>query len=104
MCEPGRIAGAVPALVMVQNPLGDGVDAEALEHAVADLRMTFEHEALRVGEWARLAQDLLGNRELAQVVQARGEAGQLDLLLVGGPCRSATRAARSATRSEWLPS
>jgi hypothetical protein len=67
---------------MVQNPLGDRVDAEALEHAIADLRMSFEHEPLRVGEWARLAQDLLGHRELSQVVKARGEAGQLDLLLV----------------------
>src|SRR5438128_11624926 len=32
------IAGAVPAFVMVEHPLGYGVDAQALEHSVSDLR------------------------------------------------------------------
>ena len=80
--DPIRIAGAVPALVVVQHPVGDRVDAEALEHAEADLRVALEHEPLGLGERAGLAQDLLGDRELAEVVQAAGEACQLDLLAI----------------------
>ena len=64
------IAAAVPALVVVQHEIGDGVDAQAVEHPETDLRMAFEDESLRVGERAGLAQDLLGDRELAEVVQA----------------------------------
>src|ERR671918_3009299 len=41
--------------------------------------MPLEHEALRLVERSRLAQDLLGNRELAEVVQAAGEACELDV-------------------------
>ena len=96
--QPVGIAAAVPALVVVQHPLRDRLDAEALEHPVADLRMPLEHEPLRLVERARLAQDLLGDRELAQVVQAAREARQLDLRLVDAePCvRSAPRARRRA--------
>src|SRR5204863_2616946 len=36
-----------------------------------------------LAERARLAQDLLGNGELAEVVQPRRQPGQLDLALVG---------------------
>ncbi len=39
-------------------------------------------EPLGAGERPRLAEDLLGNRKLAEIVEAAGEAGQLDLLLV----------------------
>src|SRR4051812_47462820 len=104
---PGKTVGvavAVPALVVMEDPLGDRVDAEALEHAVADLRMALEDEPLRVGQCCGLAQavvggalggeplrvgqccglaqDLLGDRELAGVVQAPRGARQFDL--VGG--------------------
>ena len=76
--------------MVVEHPLGDGIDPEALEHAEADLRMPFEHEPLRVGQRAGLAQDLLGNRELAEIVQAAREARDLDLLLVeADPLREA---------------
>ena len=60
----------------------DRVDAEALEHAEADLRVALQHQALGVGERAGLAQDLLRDRELAEVVQAARQPCQLDLLLV----------------------
>ena len=76
------IAGAVPALVMVQDEIGDGVDAEAVEHAKADLRVAFEHEPLRIGQRAGLAQDLLRNGELAEVVEAARETCELDLLRI----------------------
>ena len=80
--HPVRVAGAVPALVMVENPVGDRLDAEALEHAEADLRMALEHEPLGLAEHARLAEDLLGDGELAEVVQAGREPRQLGLGLV----------------------
>ena len=101
--EAVGVALAVPALVMVQHPVGDRVDAEALEHPVADLRVPLEHEPLRVGQGCRLAQDLLGDRELAEVVQAAREARQLDL--VGGQPEllGDLRRRCDATRSEWLP-
>src|SRR5262249_61767873 len=67
---------------MVQHPVRDRLDAEALEHPESDLRMPLQHEALRLVQGPRLAQDLLGNCELAEVVQARGEPRQLDLPLV----------------------
>src|SRR5207248_1342221 len=55
---------------------------EALEHPVTDLRMPLQDEALRLVERARLPQDLLGDRELAEIVQAAREADQLDLRVV----------------------
>ena len=88
---------------MVQDEIGDRIDAEAVEHAKADLRVALEHEPLRVGQRARLAQDLLRNGELAEVVQAAGEARELDLLRVEARVASRPSAASSLTRSEWLP-
>ena len=70
--------------MVVQHPIGDRVDFEALEHAEADLRVSFEDDSLRLGQRAGLAQDLFRDRELAEVVQARREPCQLDLL-VGQP-------------------
>jgi hypothetical protein len=45
---------------------------------VPDLRVALQHEPLGFVERARLAQDLLRDGELAQVVQARCKSGQLD--------------------------
>jgi hypothetical protein len=67
--------------VVVEHPVGDGVDAEALEHPEADLRVALQHHPLRLGERPGLAQYLLGDRELAEVVQACGQARELDVLL-----------------------
>ena len=77
-----RIAVPVPALVVVQDPVGDRLDAKAVEHAEADLRMPLQNEPLGVGERAGLPQDLLRNSELAQVVEAACQACELDQLLV----------------------
>src|SRR5262245_49495920 len=41
--------------------------------------MTLHNEPLRARELTALLEDLLGDRELAEVVQAPGEARQLDL-------------------------
>ena len=65
--------------------------------------MALEHESLGVGQRAWLAQDLLGHGQLAEVVQARGDPGQLDLLLVGAELDGDSQPASSATRSEWRP-
>ena len=86
----------------MEHPVGERVDAEALEHPVADLRVALEHEPLRLRERAGLAQDLLGDRELAEVVEARREASELDVLLAeaepdGDPRRELGDAL------EWLP-
>ena len=76
---------------MVKDPLCDGVDAQAVQHAEADLRMALEHEPLRAGEWPWLAEDLLGDRKLAEIVQAARKPRELDVLLVeaevGGDAR-----------------
>src|SRR5215208_5556208 len=82
-----RITGAVPALVTVQHPLGDRVDAEALEHAIADLRVALEDETLAVRQGPRLAEDLLGHGQLSEIVQACGETCQPDLLLLMAEAR-----------------
>ena len=65
---------------MVENPGRNGLDTERVEHAEADLRMALEHEALRFVQRARLAQDLLWNGELAEVVKRAREARQLHLI------------------------
>src|ERR671910_115069 len=65
---------------MVQHPVGDRLDPERLEHAEADLRMTLEHETLGIVQRPGLAQDLLGNRELAEIVEASRQADELDFV------------------------
>ena len=54
-------------------------------------------------ERARLAEDLLGDRELADIVQAAGEAEELDLGPRAAPMRAAIRAASSPTRRNARP-
>ena len=68
--------------MVVKHEIRDRIDAEAVEHPEADLRMPLEHEPLRRCERAGLAQQVLRKRELAEVVQARGEPDQLDLLAI----------------------
>ena len=68
---------------MVEHPLCDRLDAEALEHPRSDLRVPLDHEPLRLAQRARLAQKLLGDRELAEVMEIAGEPRQLDRRLVG---------------------
>src|SRR5215210_3716018 len=87
-----RVAAAVPAFVVVEHPVGYWVDAKALEHAEADLRVPLEHHPFRIGERAWLAQNLLGDRELAEVVQAGREPRELDLLF--GEAQPTRRARR----------
>src|ERR671925_143227 len=48
-----RVAAPVPAFVVVQDPRSDGLDAERVEHAVANLRVALEDEALGLVERTR---------------------------------------------------
>src|SRR5262249_2843080 len=58
-----RVTRTIPALVVVEDDLGDRIDPETVEHAEPDLRMALEDEALGVRELSRLLEDLLGNCE-----------------------------------------
>ena len=101
--EAVGIAGAVPALVVVQHPVRHRLDAEALEHPVGDLRVALDDEPFGARQLAGLLEDLFRDRELAEVVQAAGEARQLDLGRRAASSCSAIAPAIAATRSEWLP-
>src|SRR5207248_9966127 len=90
--QPVRVAVSVPPLVVVEHPVRNRLDSEALEHPVADLRVALKHEALGLVERAALPQDLFGDGELAEVVQARLDTRQLDLrILDAEPPRDARR-------------
>src|SRR4051812_32556548 len=78
--ETVGIAHAVPTLVMVQHAICDRIGAEALEHPVADLRMALEQLSLVFRQSVRLAEDLVRNGELAHVVEAAGDAYDLDVV------------------------
>src|SRR6185436_18717352 len=62
--------------------LRNRLDAEALEHPEADLRMPLEHQPLRLVQRVRFAEDFLRDRELAEVVEIPSEPGQLDRRLL----------------------
>jgi len=77
--EAVGIAVPVPALVVVQDPGGDRLDPERVEHAKADLGMALEDEALGLVQGAGLSQDLLRDGELAEVVELSGTLELLEL-------------------------
>jgi hypothetical protein len=68
--------------VVVEHPGRDRLERERLEHPVADLRVALDDASLRGGEGPGLVQDLLRDQELPDVVEAAGDADELDLLAV----------------------
>ena len=77
-----RIARAVPPLVVVEDPLRHRLDAEALEHPEADLRMALEHSRSASLSAFALRRTSSGSR----ACRGRGgsrEPDQLDRRLVG---------------------
>ena len=79
--EAPRVAAPVPALVMCPGDRRrqlEQVAAGAAEQIVADVRVLVHQPALLVGQHSRLAQDLVRDRDLADVVQRRGQPQQLD--------------------------
>ena len=99
--QPVRVAGAVPALVVVEHPVGDRLDAEALEHPVADLRMA----------WSTSRSDSLsaaGLRRISSGMASLPRSCRLAASRVSSIWVPRSRAAGDlgrelATRSEWLP-
>ncbi len=78
--EPVGVSAPVPAFVVVQHPRRDRFDAQRREHAVADLRVHGDRLVLRLGERARLAEDVLRHGDLAEVVQQPRDAQELHVL------------------------
>ena len=82
--DSARVAGAVPALVVVERDLlrhlqdGEGALAEDLG---AHLGVLLHHLPLGGGQLARLEEDLVGDADLADVVQRRGAPEQRGLVL-----------------------
>ena len=84
----GRIALAVPALVVAQDQRRDRVGKRhAADDLGADLRMDPDLLEFLLRERTRLRQDVLGHGELADVVQERGGLDALDFVL-GHPERA----------------
>src|SRR5262249_35904255 len=75
-----RVTRTIPALVVVEDDLGDRIDPETVEHAEPDLRMALEDEALGVRELSRLLEDLLGNCEFPEIVKGARKARDVALL------------------------
>src|SRR3984893_1144360 len=75
--EPGRVALAVPPLVMRErdhrSERQDG-GVRILQELVAHERMPLHHRTLIGSGWAGLLQDRIGNADLADVVQGGSEA------------------------------
>ena len=75
--QPVGVARAVPALVRGAHDAADLVEepADALQHPLALDRVRLHHLALVGAQRAGLVDDLLRHRDLADVVQQRGELG-----------------------------
>ena len=77
-----RVAGAVPALVVVADDGHERVrELDAFEYLRADHRVQLHPVELGGGELARLVQDVVGNGDLADVVQERPGVQRLALLV-----------------------
>ena len=77
--EAVGISASVPSFVVMQHPLRDGIDAETLEHSKSNLSVLPEGCPLRLGQLLWLAEEIFGESELADVVEARGELCELEL-------------------------
>ena len=104
--QPGRIALAVPALVVAQDQRRHGIrERHRADDVGADLRMRADLLELFGRQRARLGQDVLGHRQLADVVQQRRRLHALDLVLAHperrapAPPRRAARGGCAAARS-----
>ena len=90
----GIAAAVVPLVVVEHDRRRVAQRAGLLEDDLADLRVLRDDPPLGRGEVARLGQDLVGDRELAEVVeQARG----------ADPLELAARAGRSRARGRRTP-
>ena len=82
--KPARVAVTVEPLVVCPGDLGSELEqrlARAGEDAVAELRVGLDDEALLGAERRRLAQDVVGDRDLADVVQRARDPDQVALVV-----------------------
>ena len=91
--EAVRIAAAVPALVTGAHDLADAREqaADPIEHELTLDRVVLDHLELALGERRRLVEDLLGDRDLADVVEHRGELELLPLVRLDARARPLPR-------------
>ena len=98
------IPATVEPFVMVEHDRGRVAQrAGLLEDDLADLGMLRDDPPLGVVELARLGQDLLGDGELAEVVEQAGDPDPLDLALRAAPGPSASSTAAPAIIDDGLP-
>ena len=89
--DAGRVAAAGELLVVVQDDLGDrAVALDALDELGALLGVELDQLPLVVGQLAVGEEDVVGEDELADVVQQRGGVDQVLLALVAARARDAT--------------
>ena len=89
-----RVAEAVPALVMVADDGHDRVrEIDAFEYLRADGRVNLHLVKLGGRQLPRLVQDVIGDGELADVVQQRAGLQRLDLVRAKGRGCRPSRAA-----------
>ncbi len=89
--QPGGIALAVPALVMAEDQRRHRIrERHRADDVGADLRMGADLLELFGRQRPRLRQDVLGHRQLADVVQQRRRLHALDVVL-GHPERARER-------------
>ena len=97
--EAVRVAGAVPALVVVAQDRGDARQSGALGELRARVRMSLDGVVLAGLEPARLEQDRARHDDLADVVQQAGERRLRDAAAVEpGRVGQLDRDARDARR------
>ena len=101
--EAVGVAAAVPALVARADEPGDAARSAgaAREDALADQRVLAHQLPLRVVERPGLVEDLVGDRDLADVVQLGGAREHVELLGVEAEPPRRRAAASAATPSRW---
>ena len=78
--QPVRVAVAGEALVVVEDDRHGVLEGRGLlEDDLADARMLDDRAPLAGGERRRLLEDVLGDRDLADVVEQRGDLDPVDL-------------------------
>ena len=99
--EAVRVAGAVPVLVLVAHDRRERRELrEPAQDPLADHGVLGHHAPLGVVELAALVEDLVRDRELADVVQQRAWPTRSTASAVR-PSSSATPVASRTTCSEW---
>src|SRR5262249_4299553 len=71
--EPVRVAGAVPVLVVMQDPVVDRVEVETFEERIPQLRVLADLLLFLQRQRSRLSQDLVCEPDLPEIVEEARE-------------------------------